>query len=111
MDCIGCGSTAVTERPDLTAQGYHRFRCRDCGKQFNERSDVCRLGQHGRVTVCWCFWIDPVAPSPCNSNQFGHGVCIGPKSCPHYFVEVCSPTRNLCSKGLRGTQQRDKVGR
>ena len=39
MDCIGCGSTAVTERPALTAQGYHRFRCRDCGKQFNERSD------------------------------------------------------------------------
>jgi putative transposase len=29
---------AVTERPDLTAQGYRRFRCRDCGKQFNERS-------------------------------------------------------------------------
>ncbi len=26
-------------RPDLTAQGYRRFRCRDCGKQFNERSD------------------------------------------------------------------------
>ena len=39
MDCTGSGSTAVTERPDLTAQGYHRFRCRDCGKQFNERSD------------------------------------------------------------------------
>ena len=29
----------VTERPDLTAQGYHRFRCQDCGKQFNERTD------------------------------------------------------------------------
>jgi putative transposase len=39
MDCVGCGSAAVTERSDLTAQGYHRFRCRDCGKQFNERSD------------------------------------------------------------------------
>ena len=39
MDCVGCSSTAVTERPDLTAQGYHRFRCRDCGRQFNERSD------------------------------------------------------------------------
>ena len=39
MDCLGCGSAAVTERPDLTAQGYHRFRCRDCGRQFNERSD------------------------------------------------------------------------
>jgi putative transposase len=39
MDCVGCGSAAVTERPDLTAQGYRRFRCQDCGKQFNERSD------------------------------------------------------------------------
>jgi hypothetical protein len=29
----------VTERPDRTAQGYRRFRCRDCGKQLNERSD------------------------------------------------------------------------
>jgi putative transposase len=38
MECICCGSTAVTERPDCTAQGYRRFRCRDCGKQFNERS-------------------------------------------------------------------------
>ena len=28
----------MTERPDLTAQGYRRFRCRECGKQFNERS-------------------------------------------------------------------------
>jgi putative transposase len=39
MDCAGCGSAAVTERPDLTAQGYRRSRCRDCRKQFNERSD------------------------------------------------------------------------
>src|SRR3974390_459630 len=39
MDCAGWGSAAVTERPGLTAQGYRRFRCRDCGKQFNGRSD------------------------------------------------------------------------
>jgi putative transposase len=39
MDCVGCGSAAVTEQPYLTAQGYRRFRCRDCGKQFNEHSD------------------------------------------------------------------------
>src|ERR1700760_2193741 len=38
MGCIGCGSTAVSERSERTAQGYRRFRCRDCGKQFNERS-------------------------------------------------------------------------
>src|SRR5450755_3936497 len=38
MDCIRCGSTAVSERSERTAQGYRRFRCRTCGKQFNERS-------------------------------------------------------------------------
>src|SRR3712207_8537359 len=38
MDCVCCGSTAVTERPERTARGYRRFRCRDCGRQFNERS-------------------------------------------------------------------------
>ena len=38
MDCIGCGSAAVSERSERTAQGYRRFRCRACGKQFNTRS-------------------------------------------------------------------------
>ena len=38
MRCSGCGSAAVTERFERTAQGDRRFRCRDCGKQFNERS-------------------------------------------------------------------------
>ena len=39
MECVGCGSAAVSERSERTAQGYRRFRCRTCGKQFNERSD------------------------------------------------------------------------
>jgi putative transposase len=39
MDCLGCGSAAATERPDLTVRGHLWFRCRDCGKQFNERSN------------------------------------------------------------------------
>ncbi len=38
MRCLECGSEAVTERPERIAQGYRRFRCRACGKQFNERS-------------------------------------------------------------------------
>ncbi len=38
MDCVCCGSAAVTERPERTARGYRRFRRRGCGKQFNERS-------------------------------------------------------------------------
>ena len=47
MRCIGCGSAAVTERPERTAQGYRRFRCRSCGKQFNERTNtVLNRAQH-----------------------------------------------------------------
>ena len=38
MRCLECGSEAVTERPERTAQDYRRFRCRACGKQVNERS-------------------------------------------------------------------------
>ena len=38
MDCVECGSAAVSERNERTVQGYRRFRCRACGKQFNERS-------------------------------------------------------------------------
>jgi putative transposase len=38
MECVGCGSAAVSERSERTARGYRRFRCRACGKQFNERS-------------------------------------------------------------------------
>ena len=38
MECVGCSSAAVSERSECTVQGYRRFRCRACGKQFNERS-------------------------------------------------------------------------
>ena len=38
MDCVCRGLPAVTERSDLTARGHRQFRCRGCGKQFNERS-------------------------------------------------------------------------
>jgi transposase-like protein len=38
MECVACGSGAVTERPERTTRGYRRFRCRACRKEFNERS-------------------------------------------------------------------------
>ena len=38
MRCLECGSSTVSERSERTVQGYRRFRCRTCGKQFNERS-------------------------------------------------------------------------
>ena len=38
MNCVYRGSTATTERREVTARGYRRFRCRGCGRQFDERS-------------------------------------------------------------------------
>src|SRR5947209_6094502 len=44
MRCLACGSKAVTERPERTAQGYRRFRCRACRKLvdvlFSEHRDM-----------------------------------------------------------------------
>src|SRR6478609_3247824 len=58
MRCLECGSDAVTERPERTAQGYRRFRCRTCGKQFNERSDgVLNRAQYpSDVIALVVFW-------------------------------------------------------
>jgi putative transposase len=57
MECVCCGSAAVTERSDRTARGYRRFRCRHCGKQYNERSGG--LLNHAQypsdVPPSWCF--------------------------------------------------------
>src|ERR1700738_4504459 len=38
MRCPACRSAVVRERPERTAQGYRRFRCGNCARQFNERS-------------------------------------------------------------------------
>jgi len=38
MDCLHCDSSNSTERSDRTTQGYRRFRCRSCGRGFNERT-------------------------------------------------------------------------
>ena len=58
MRCVGCGSAAVTERSDLTAHGYRRFRCRTCGKQFNERSGTVlnRTQYPSDVIALVVFW-------------------------------------------------------
>lgn len=38
LQCIECESASVRERRERTIHGCKRFRCRSCGKQFNERS-------------------------------------------------------------------------
>jgi putative transposase len=38
MRCPHCESTATTERRERTELGYRRFRCRECRREFNERT-------------------------------------------------------------------------
>ena len=46
MDCVACGSAAVTERSERTVRGYHRFRCRGWGTRSGERSGGLLNLQH-----------------------------------------------------------------
>ena len=58
MNCVACVGAAISERPERTAQGYRRFRCRDCGKQFNERtgSSLNRTQYPSDVIALVVFW-------------------------------------------------------
>ena len=58
MKCVACGGAAISERPERTAQGYRRFRCRDCGKQFNERTGglLNRTQYPSDVIALVVFW-------------------------------------------------------
>ena len=38
MDCPHCHSSSTTEREERTVHGFRRFRCRECGRRFNERT-------------------------------------------------------------------------
>jgi hypothetical protein len=52
------GSTAISERPERTAQGYRRYRCGNCGKQFSERSVglLNRVQYPSDVIALVVFW-------------------------------------------------------
>ena len=53
MHCPACTSRATSERSERTELGYRRFRCRDCGRGFNERSGtVFNRLQHSTDVIC-----------------------------------------------------------
>lgn len=58
MECVACGWTTISERPERTAQGHGRFRCRQCGKQFNERTggSLNRTQYPSDVIALVVFW-------------------------------------------------------
>ena len=58
MRCIECDAADVSERRERTTQGYRRFRCRACGRQFNERSGgiLNRAQYPSDVIALVIFW-------------------------------------------------------
>jgi putative transposase len=58
MRCIEGDTEEVSERPERTARGYRRFRCRACGKQFNERNGgiLNRAQYPSDVIALVVFW-------------------------------------------------------
>src|SRR4051812_8805535 len=38
MDCPHCHSSSTTEQEGRTVHGFRRFRCRECGRRYNERT-------------------------------------------------------------------------
>jgi hypothetical protein len=57
ISCTCCGSAVATERPEATARGYPRFRCRDCGRHrtsayLNNRLEQDNRGIKGGSDVC-----------------------------------------------------------
>jgi putative transposase len=53
VECPYCPSAATTQRPDVTVRGYRRFRCRSCGRGFNERTgSVFNRVQYPPDVVC-----------------------------------------------------------
>src|SRR4051812_50035464 len=82
MPCPHCCSAKTTERSDRTAHGYRRFRCRGCGRGFNERtgSVLNRFQLPTDVVfliVLWRVWVKN------RPRGFGGGLLVrGPGVCP-----------------------------
>ncbi len=58
MKCVACGGAAISERPERTAQGYRRFRCRDCGSSSTNELVVLlnRTQYPSDVIALVVFW-------------------------------------------------------
>src|SRR6202044_3656497 len=89
MECVGCSSAAVSERSELTAQGYRRFRCRACGKQFNERSagSLNRTLYPSDVIALVVLW--RLRPPACSMQQSDRGAKRDARGClPPTIIKI-----------------------
>ena len=58
MNCPHCPSSSTTEREGRTVHGFRRFRCRECGRRFKERTGTAlnRVQVPTDVVFLVVFW-------------------------------------------------------
>jgi len=56
MDCPHCHSSSTLEREGRTVHGFRRFRCRDCGRRFNERTGTALNRVQVPTDIVFLFW-------------------------------------------------------
>jgi putative transposase len=58
MNCPHCHSSSTTEQEERTVHGSRRFRCRDCGRRFNERTGTAlnRVQVPTDIVFLVVFW-------------------------------------------------------
>ena len=56
MDCPHCQSSSTTEREGRTVHGFRRFRCRDCGRRYNERTGTALNRVQVPTDIVFLFW-------------------------------------------------------
>ncbi len=54
MNCPHCHSSSTTEREDRTVHGFRRFRCRECGRRYNERTGT--VLNRVPTDIVFLFW-------------------------------------------------------
>ena len=58
MNCPHCHSSSTTEGEERTVHGFRRFRCRECGRRFNERTGTAlnRVQVPTDIVFLVVFW-------------------------------------------------------
>src|SRR3954447_10056022 len=56
MNCPHCQSSSTTERQGRTVHGFRRFRCRECGRRFNERTGTAQNRVPTDIVFLVVFW-------------------------------------------------------
>ena len=61
MNCPHCKSNNIRLCKEKTDLGYHQYRCRSCGKQFNEREQL--------KEACWNGLMPELLPEAFNKHE------------------------------------------